>query len=337
MTAVAPLGTIPVLQGTPEDLLQARLDDAMVLLAEGKRQYGARALAAADRVARHWLHRTENPLLGEIDRMADVLGQPGAHMLNLSYEWGCTSAVFADQGGTGARLVRTLDWPFRHMGERLAVLRQNGSAGSYLNVTWAGFAGILTAMAPGRFSIALNQAKMLHGRWTRKIEWPIARARFLASNALPPAHLLRLVCDRAGSYAEATRLLCETPVCLPVFFILAGTRPDEHCVIERLPDRAFLREGPAICANHWQFPGVLGARPGPLIRFDERTDYVGLSKARLAGLAASLEMADFGWVAPPVLTPDTRVAVSANAATGDLCVMGFAEGGAATQALRLAG
>ena len=38
------------------------------------------------------------------------------------------------------------------------VARHESPAGSWLNVTWPGFVGVLTGMAPGRFSIAYNQA-----------------------------------------------------------------------------------------------------------------------------------------------------------------------------------
>jgi hypothetical protein len=59
------------------------------------------------------------------------------------------------------------------------VARHQAEAGRFLNVTWPGYAGVTTAMAPGRFSAALNQApdqgatgwtvldKALNGGWER--------------------------------------------------------------------------------------------------------------------------------------------------------------------------
>ena len=37
--------------------------------------------------------------LGELDDIAAVIGGPGVYLLNLSYEWFCTSAVAADPSG----------------------------------------------------------------------------------------------------------------------------------------------------------------------------------------------------------------------------------------------
>jgi hypothetical protein len=42
---------------------------------------------------------------------------------------------------------------------------------------------------------------------------------------LPPAHLLRQVFEEAQSYAEAVERLCQTPVAVPVIYILAGVDP----------------------------------------------------------------------------------------------------------------
>jgi len=48
-------------------------------------------------------------------------------------------------------LARTLDWPFPGLGRLADVVRSEASAGEYFSVTWPGYAGALTAMAPGRF------------------------------------------------------------------------------------------------------------------------------------------------------------------------------------------
>ena len=60
----------------------------------------------------------------------------------------------------GPVLRRTLDWPFPGLGRLVEVTRQRGAAGDFLNVTWPGFAGVLTAVAPGRFAASINQAPM---------------------------------------------------------------------------------------------------------------------------------------------------------------------------------
>jgi hypothetical protein len=63
----------------------------------------------ADRISRRWLDRTANPHAAKIAAVGRHLARPGAHFLNLSYEWGCTTAVAADPAAPGQRLIRTLD------------------------------------------------------------------------------------------------------------------------------------------------------------------------------------------------------------------------------------
>ena len=68
--------------------------------------------------------------------------------------------------------------------------------GEFYSVTWPGYVGTLTAMAPGRFGAAINQAPL----W-RRTRHPWLRPYDLAANALktwrirnmPPDQLLRQV------------------------------------------------------------------------------------------------------------------------------------------------
>lgn len=328
---------IPVVAGTTLDLLEAGLPAARALLAEARRRYSAFGVAAADRVSRLWLARTGNPYLPEIDRLAGRVGEPGLTMLNISYEWGCTSGVAPAPDGDGSRLLRTLDWPFDGLGRSVAVLDTKGPAGRYFSITWPGFAGVLTAMAPQRFSVAINQAKGFHGRVAQVLEWPLNRARFLSSRALPPAHLLRAVCETAPDYAIAVRLLCDTPVALPVFFTVSGIHPGEGCVVEREPTRAHLHAGPAACANHWRFPGVKGTASTLAARVDSATPFGKSSVARHDIMLSKLAHAadGFGWLGTPVLNPDTRLACVMNAAQGRMAVVGIEAMRAATEILEI--
>jgi hypothetical protein len=133
------------------------------------------------------------------------------------------------------------------------------------------------------------------------------------------------VFDTCSDYREAKAKLSEEPLCLPAFFILSGTRPDEGCVIERIEDRAFVHESPICITNHWLTPGI-GGHP--------RTPD---SPERRAALEPELERPaeGFSWLKPPVLNPFTRVAAVANAATGHLRVQGFEASGPATAPLAL--
>ena len=51
------------------------------------------------------------------------------------------------------------------------VARQRGVAGDFLSVTWPGFAGLLTAVAPGRFAASINQAPMRRRTRVRWLLW----------------------------------------------------------------------------------------------------------------------------------------------------------------------
>lgn len=93
-------------------------------------------LQLGDRVSRDWLIETNNPYLDEIDHYADHLNMTGVHALNICYEWGCTSGVYAKEDGPA--LTRVLDWPFPKLGEHIVVALQHGGAGDFYNVTWPG-------------------------------------------------------------------------------------------------------------------------------------------------------------------------------------------------------
>src|SRR6185312_15183220 len=45
----------------------------------------------ADRLSRVWLKRRANPFYGEIAAVARALGVPGVYLLNIIYEWACST------------------------------------------------------------------------------------------------------------------------------------------------------------------------------------------------------------------------------------------------------
>jgi hypothetical protein len=319
---------IPVLDigGDGADALAAAAPERFgVILAAADGHYGRIALTAGDALSRQWLVRANNPYLPEIDAVAARLGRAGAHLLNLSYEWTCTTGVAPDPSGDGNRMLRTLDWPLDGLGRALVVARQSGTAGDYLNVTWPGFAGIATAMAPGRFAAALNQPPMPRYTPSCWLDWAIGRVRLAVGAALPPAHLLRRVFDTCRTYAEARAALIETPICLPAFFTLSGTGADEGCTIERTETDASVRESPACAANHWQS----FHRPGRARGADS------VKRAQTLVELQRRAPDGFGWVVEPVLNRTTRAAVVANAKRGTLWVQGFEADGPATAPLTL--
>jgi len=316
--------TIPyfdVSDGGPVDLCRLAPERLEALIAAGRIHYGSASLTIGDRISRTWLARAQNPYVEEIDRIAETVGTAGAFLLNLSYEWTCTTGIGRDPSGPGNRLLRTLDWPLDGLGRNVVVARQSGPAGDYFNATWPGFTGVVTAMAPGRFSAAINQPPMR--RWTPScwFDWVVNRSRTWRNRALPPVHLLRRVFETCGSFNDALRLLTETPLALPAFFTLSGNAAEEGAVIERDETRAWVRPSPAAAANHW----LDGGNPGDRMRGEDSPGRLALMERLRDGAGDG-----FDWVQPPILNATTRLAVVANANSGTLVVKGYERDGPVT-------
>jgi hypothetical protein len=327
--------TIPLVElgrEGPAELARAHLAAANELLDIAERRYTRVALRLADRTSRRWLARTANPFLAEIDAIASLLGRPGVHTLNLSFEWGCTTGVFADPATGRPRMLRTLDWPLPGLGANVVALRRETRHGPALDAGWPGAVGMLTVLAPGRFAAAINQAPMAEsalGRVGRKVglrkafDWVSQRIAVAGRDGLPPAHLLRHVVQTAPDYAAAKRMLVEAPLPIRCLFVLAGVRAGEGCVIERTEDRAAVHEMPdAAIANAWHtrergFDGV------------PRTPN---SAERLAALCAHGPRArtPFDWLRPPVRWHETRLAAELCPASGHMRLQGHAADGPVT-------
>ena len=322
-TAPPTLRPIPFVEGTgasPLALVDGLPEHLAEILDEARRHYGGLALRLGDGLSRRWLARSQNPYRDEIAAIAERVGRPGMVLLNLSFEWTCTSGVAGARRGNGSRLLRTLDWQLAGLGRAVVVAGREGPTGPYRDVTWPGFVGVATAMAPGRFSAAINQPPMRSFSPSFHLDWVLNRARVWRRSGLPPSHLLRRVFEGCGTYDEAKAALTETPLCLPAFFTLSGIEADQGCVIERLEDQARVHEAPVSIANHWLAFSVRGRERGTDSR--ARRDMM----AGLGGRAGD----DFSWVVPPILNATTRLSVIANAADGTLVVQGWEAGAPAT-------
>ena len=297
-------------------LLAATRPRAEALLALARRRYGRVALRCGDTVSRAWLRRNPSPYRHEIEAVAARLGTAGAVMLNMSFEWGCTGLVEPDPEG-GMRLLRVLDWRLEALGRHVVVARVAADAGPYYDITWPGAVGVITATAPGRFAAAIHQAPMRRHGLTAVGDWAKNRALLWRRKALAPAHLLRHVFETCRDYDAARRALAETPLALPVMFLLAGTTPGASCIIERTEDGAIVHDGPGVGGNCWRRADA----------FDEcgwsARGYENDHRIRCMTGFCGRPLRGFDWVVPPVLNRDTRVAVRANPATGDLAVVGY--------------
>lgn len=314
---------------TPIDMLRSYPDRARDMLRDSRRVYGAlseygslAALPVADRISRFWLKKRRNPYLYEIESSAEMLHMSGVYSLNMSFEWGCTTGVWRTAEGSNT-MLRVLDWPFPSLGKYAMVALQSGPAGTFYNITWPGLAGSFTAMAPGRFSVAVNLAPMrMHGLGLAG-DWIKNRFLQMRAQGLPPAHLLRKVCEQAKTYQEAHDMLMKTPLAVPAIFTLCGTGPGEGVIMERLEDTAAPIElGAGIqisAANH--FTSLLndvgkGWRPREI-------DSVGRFRQSCNITAHDLEQDHFRWLTAPIINERTRLCVIADAATGRLQVQGY--------------
>lgn len=326
MTSPKGLPEIPVLDvGTdfPMETLERELERAHRLLDSATRIVPVRALASLDSVSRRWLARWENAHLPEIDRIARKLARPGAYFLSVNYEWGCTCRVAPSPDGTAARLVRVLDWRTEGLGRNVLAARVAGRAGPFVTMTWPGYTGVLQAVAPGRFTAALNQAPMRDRIGYYYLDWAANRRRVWNTPHGTPAHLLRTVFEIALNFEQAKDLLRKTPISTPAIFSLAGIEPNETCVIERTETEARIHEGAQVAANHWQSSGWTGHARG---------NDSGGRACLMANVPTAFD-AQLSWLADPILNPRTRLVMIAEAKSGRVMAQGYENDGAATRML----
>ncbi len=292
------------------------------------------AVPLMDWLARRWLARSQSPYVDEVRQIAAALGFSGIWFLNGSYQWSCTT--LARDEDHRPWLARTLDWPFPGLGRHVEVARMQGQAGEFFNVTWPGYVGALTAMAPGRFAAAVNQAPLKRRTarmWLRPADIAMnAVGTYFGVRFIPPDQLLRRTMETCRDFNEALTVLERTPIARPVIYTLTGCMAGERCVIERTETTARVRRDVSGAANDWTASqSGWEARIGSdelLTRSTE--DAAQRSRARREQLAAwsgSFSSDSFGWVAPPVLNKYTRLGVEACAARGILRVTGYERDG----------
>jgi hypothetical protein len=282
-----------------------------------------------DRIARRWLSRSQSPYVKEIEAIAAALGFSGVWLLNGAYQWGCTARAHEENGLPW--LARTLDWPFPGLGRHVEVAHKSGPAGDFYSVTWPGYVGTLTAMAPQRFAASINQAPL-----RRRTRRPWLRPLDIAANALgtwalryvPPDQLLRQVFETCRNFDEARRMLETTPIARPVIFTLTGCAAGEVCVIERTEEDFSTREIETSVANDWHNPqrsweGRVGSDVVFTSTYEEAAAKSVARRDGLAGFQGSLTTGTFAWVTEPVLNRFTRMAVETCPAKGVLRVVGY--------------
>ena len=315
----------------PAVLSARHADGSERLLAAGRKLMSPVVVRFFNWRSRLWAQRTKNPYLEEI-ALAAAPRSNGVWFMNFCYEWGCTTGVgSAPEGGLVMR--RTLDWPFHGLGRELVVAHQTGPAGDFYNLTWPGFVGVITGMAPGRFAIAINQAPMRRrGAWPKAVNWLLDRVKVHSGTALPPAHLVRQVFETCPTFEAAVAMLEKTPIALPALISVVGIEKGESCILEHLGDAVRRHDGGQAVANDWlASPGGSGHRD--VVRGKNNTQR---RNDMLAAFAVSTEgQGVFDWVTPPICNEDTRLAAVLNPSRGDLHLMGYEVDGPATEAFSL--
>jgi hypothetical protein len=304
----------------------------------------ALVLPLLDGVARRWLSRSQSPYFGEIEGIAAVLGFSGIWFLNGSYSWGCT-ALARDEDNE-PWLVRTLDWPFPGLGRHVEIAHKWGAAGDFYSLTWPGYVGTLTAMAPRRFAASINQAPLWRRTrhpWLRPLDIVLNAVKTWSVKNIPPDQLLRQVFESCADFSAARAMLERTPVARPVIFTLAGIRPGERCVIERTESGFETRATATAAANDWlkqkdSWEARVGGDVVMTCRYDEAADNSRTRRETIESFSGSLRREPFGWLVEPVHNRFTRLATEMCPARGILRVVGLdkaADDGIATVVTRI--
>jgi hypothetical protein len=289
------------------------------------------AAALADRLSQRWLERQENPYLDEVRHIARRLGRPGVYFLNIVYEWACSTSAAPDPAGAGARLIRVLDWGLAGIGRHAVIAQQDGGHGPFYNATWPGYVGVLTAVAPGRFAAAINQAPRLPFFGPRWLDEVAGRLRMLRQEgAVPAAHLLRRVFEEARDYEAALALLADERhlLAVPALFTVSGTTADEACVVEaigrqRRVHRAQPGDGFTIgVANDWLSGDLPGVPRAHAVEWSATVSPRDNNRVRRSAVCALQKGRFRGAVdlAAPVLNSHTVMVAAANAASGEMMV-----------------
>ncbi|WP_442756549.1 hypothetical protein ACNHKD_08050 [Methylocystis sp. JAN1] len=316
-----PIPFLDVRDGGPVAHARARVDAAAALrdaCLGAIPPLGRYCLSPIDRVAANWLKKSASAYRAELEHVVSILGFPGAMTLNMSYLFACTTQAYEGPDGL-PRIRRTLDWPFKGLGEAVEMAWQSGPAGDFYNATWPGAVGVLSAMAPGRFCAVINQAPMLRrtkGALGFAVDAAINLRNALASEGgWPPDHLLRYAFETCESFEDAVTLIAREPLVRPTLFTLAGVKRGEMALIERTEDEARIYRRPVIVANDWQEP-----QPRWHARMSQANNDARVALMRTIAPDAPR----FAWVTEPVLNRLTRLAVEMCATgSGDFVARGY--------------
>jgi hypothetical protein len=177
-------------------------------------------------------------------------------LIHLQYELyaGCTSAAISlPSEDSVPLLVRNMDWEMPALKDlTIDVEFCRGGEPLYKCTTWAGYIGVLTASAAGKFAVSVNHRE--------DFEDEESKGDFLKLLQLQACHpigfAVREVMETCTTFEQATERFNEVRLLAPTYLIVAGVDPG-HCALivrgeEDLVESSEVR-GSVIQANmdHW--------------------------------------------------------------------------------------
>uniref|UniRef100_A0A8C7YYK3 Acid ceramidase n=1 Tax=Oryzias sinensis TaxID=183150 RepID=A0A8C7YYK3_9TELE len=235
-----------------------------------------------------------SPFSEEIKGIADASGVPLGEVVlfNIFYEvfTVCTSVVAEDSKGNllhGRNLdfglflgwdVKNKSWTISEKLKPLVVnldFKKNNQT-VFKSTNFAGYVGMLTGIKPHMFTLTMNERFSLDGGYIGILEWILGQR-----DGMWMSFLTRTVLEKANSYEEAKKLLAETKLLAPAYFILGGNQTGQGCIITRSRtlsidvleidpklDRWYVLE---TNYDHWKEPFFLDDRRTPAMRCMNQT------------------------------------------------------------------
>jgi hypothetical protein len=141
-----------------------------------------------------------------------------------------------------------MDWPLDGCGRLSAILHYKGECGIFTSIGWPCFVGVISGIAPDRFSITLNQAPQVG----------------LPSTNWPAAFALRIVFEECETFDQAVNMLKRFDLAASALFMVVGTKRDQAVVIEHTGKKAhcrWMKDGVLSLANHFETPKLKQHNP----------------------------------------------------------------------------
>ncbi|XP_062864953.1 acid ceramidase [Trichomycterus rosablanca] len=275
-------------------MIQSIKDLADALVPSGK------LVDLVDRVLPMMIDTLPYPFNEEIKGIADASGVPLGEVIlfNIFYEvfTVCTSIVAEDPDGNLVH-ARNLDfglfmgWEVKNhswiITEKLKPLVvsvdfQRNNQTVFKSTNFAGYVGMLTGIRPHLFTLTMNERFSLDGGYIGILEWILGKR-----DGMWMSFLTRSVLENATSYTEAKKLLSDTKLLAPAYFILGGNQSGEACIITRSrthsihPLELDIKSGRWYVLetnyDHWKEPLFLDDRRTPAMKCMNQTAQANIS------------------------------------------------------------